>query len=63
MSAKTILLAFVMVVLAIVVVIAWIAWNSGNFGTTHVVGLGGSLLLLALIWFWRGNRQPTQPPP
>jgi hypothetical protein len=52
-----------MVVLAIVAVIAWIAWTNGSFGTAHVIGLGASVLLLALIWFWPGNRQPTQPPP
>ncbi len=63
MIVKRTLLAFMMVVLAIVAAIAWIAWTKGNFGTAHIVGLAASILLLALIWFWPGNRQPTQPPP
>lgn len=63
MTAKRILLACMIIVLAIVAVIAWIAWTNGSFGTAHVIGLGASVLLLVLIWFWPGNRQPTQPPP
>ena len=63
MTAKKFLLAGVMVVLAIVAALAWIAWINGSFGAAHVIGLGASVLLLALIWFWPGNRQPTQPPP
>jgi hypothetical protein len=47
-----------MVVLAIVAIIAWIAWTNGSLGTAHIIGL-----LLVLIWFWPGSRQPTQPPP
>ena len=61
MTAKKFLLAGVMVVLAIVAALAWIAWINGSFGAAHVIGLGASVLLLALIWFWPGNRQPTQP--
>jgi len=52
-----------MVVLVIVALIAWIAWNDGSFGTAHIVGLGASVLILALIWFWPGGQQPTVPPP
>jgi hypothetical protein len=63
MTAKRILLACMMVVLVIVAVIAWIAWNDRSFGTAHIVGLGASVLILALIWFWPGGRQPTEPPP
>ena len=63
MTAKRVLLAGMMVVLAIVAIIAWIAWTNGNLGTAHIIGLGASVLLLVLIWFWPGNRQPTQPPP
>jgi hypothetical protein len=63
MTGKRILLACMMVVLAIVAAIVWIAWINGSFGVAHVIGLGASFLLLALIWFWPGNRQPTQPPP
>ena len=52
-----------MVVLAIVAIVAWIAWTNGSLGTAHIIGLGASVLLLVLIWFWPGSRQPTQPPP
>jgi predicted anti-sigma-YlaC factor YlaD len=63
MTAKRVLLAGMMVVLAIVAIIAWIAWTNGSLGTAHIIGLGASVLLLVLIWFWPGSRQPTQPPP
>ena len=66
MTAKRILLACMMIVLVIVAAIAWIAWiawNDGSFGTAHIVGLGASVLILALIWFWLGGQQPTVPPP
>jgi hypothetical protein len=58
MTAKKFLLAGVMVVLAIVAALAWIAWINGSFGAAHVIGLGASVL-----WFWPGDRHPTQPPP
>jgi hypothetical protein len=63
MTAKRFLSALTMVVLAIVAIFAWLAWNEGGLGTPHVIGLGACVLLLILIWFWPGNRQPTQPPP
>jgi hypothetical protein len=63
MTAKRVLLTGMMVVLAIVAIIAWIAWTNGSLGTAHIIGLGASVLLLVLIWFWPENRQPTQPPP
>ena len=62
MTAKRFLLVLMIVVLAAVAVFAWIAWNDGSFGAAHLVGLGASVVLLVLIWFWPGNRQPTQPP-
>jgi peptidoglycan/LPS O-acetylase OafA/YrhL len=63
MSTKKILLTIMIVVLAIVIFVAWTAWNDSQLGWAHVVGLGASVLLLILIGFWPGNRQPTQPPP
>jgi membrane associated rhomboid family serine protease len=62
MSLKNILFTIMIVVLAIVVFVAWTAWNAGQLGWAHVVGLGASVLLLIVIGFWPGNRQPTQPP-
>jgi hypothetical protein len=63
MTAKRILLASMMIVLVLVAVMAWVAWTNGSFGAAHVIGLGASVVLLVLIWFWPGNRQPTRPPP
>lgn len=62
MSTKKILLALMIAVAAIVVFVAWTAWNNGNLSIAHIVGLGASVVLLALIWFWPGNKQPTRPP-
>ena len=59
---KKILLALMIVVAAVVVFFAWTAWNNGNLGAAHIIGLGASVVLLALIWFWPGNKQPTRPP-
>jgi len=63
MLAKRTLLATVTIVLVIVIFFAWAAWNEGHLGWAHIIGLGATILLLALIWFWPGIRQPTQPPP
>jgi hypothetical protein len=49
-------------VAAVVVFFAWTAWNNGNLGAAHIIGSGASVVLLALIWFWPGNKQPTRPP-
>jgi hypothetical protein len=51
-----------MIALAIVVFVAWTAWNDGKLGWAHIIGLGTSIVLLVLIWFWPGIGQPTRPP-
>ncbi len=63
MAMKKLLLALLIVVAAIAAFFAWTAWYDGSFGVPHLVGLGASVLILVLIWFWPGNNQPTQPPP
>jgi hypothetical protein len=63
MTTKRVLLALMMVVLAIAAAFAWVAYNNGSLGAAHVIGLGASVLILVLIWFWPGTRQPTKPPP
>ena len=63
MFTKSTLSAAMIVVLAIAAFFAGMAWNEGHLGWAHIFGLGASVLLLVLIWFWPGNRQPTQPPP
>ncbi len=63
MFTKRTLSTAMMIVVAIVAALAWVAWNDGNIGWAHIIGLGASVLLLVLIWFWPGNWQPRQPPP
>ena len=63
MSTKKTLLALMIAIVAVVAFLAWTAWNSGSLGVAHIIGLGASVLILVLIWFWPGNKQPTQPPP
>jgi hypothetical protein len=63
MPMRKALSAVMMILVAIVAVVAWVAWNDGNIGWAHITGLGASVLLLVLIWFWPGNWQPRKPPP
>ena len=63
MFTKKMLSTIMIIVVAIVAAIAWVAWNNGNIGWAHIIGLGASVLLLVLIWFWPGKWQPRQPPP
>jgi hypothetical protein len=66
MFAKRTLLAtltVILIILVIVIFFAWTAWNEGHLGWPHILGLGVTFFLLALIWFWPENDQPTQPPP
>ena len=63
MIMKRTLSAVMIAVLAIAIFFAWTAWNDGNLGIAHIVGLGASVLILVLIWFRPGTKQPTQPPP
>ena len=62
MFTRKTLSAITMVVVAIVAILARVAWNDGNIGWAHMIGLGASVLLLVLIWFWPGNWQPRRPP-
>jgi O-antigen/teichoic acid export membrane protein len=63
MSVRKILLAAAIVALVIVIFFSWLAWNDAQFGWAHVVGMGATLLLLLIIWFWPRNWMPTEPPP
>jgi hypothetical protein len=51
-----------LIMLAIVIFLTWTAWNDGHLGWPHIIGLAASVLVLILIWFLPGIRQPTQPP-
>ena len=59
------LLASAIVVLATVIAALWVLSLDTGIGWLHVAGLGLSVVLLVLIWFWPGRkeRQPRRPPP
>jgi hypothetical protein len=63
MSTKRRVLGLMIAVLAVIAFFGWTAWRDGSFGIARIVGLGASVLILVLIWFWSGNKQPTEPPP
>jgi hypothetical protein len=63
MLTKRALLVTAMIILAIAAFVGWTAWNDAQLGWAHIIGMGASVLLLVLIWFWPGSHQPTQPPP
>ena len=58
---------FLWLVLAVIVAagvaISWYYSREGNFGWWHILGMGLTVLFLALIWLWPGERQPRRPPP
>ncbi|WP_280642119.1 hypothetical protein [Rhodomicrobium vannielii] len=37
------------------------AWTT-DYSAWHIVGLGLSVVFLALVWLYPGVRQPTKPP-
>jgi hypothetical protein len=41
---------------------SWVqAWTT-DYSAWHIVGLGLSVVFLALVWLYPGVRQPTKPP-
>jgi hypothetical protein len=42
--------------------ISWYYSAGTNFGWWHIIGMGLTVLFLALIWLWPGQRQPKRPP-
>ena len=59
------LLVSAVVVLAMAIAVLWLLSLDTGIGWLHVAGLGLSVVLLALIWFWPGwkERQPRRPLP
>lgn len=45
------------------VAVAWYYSKESGLAWWHIAGMGLTILLLALIWFWPGQRQPKRPPP
>jgi 4-hydroxybenzoate polyprenyltransferase len=44
------------------VAISWYMSKESGLAWWHVVGMGLTVLLLALIWIWPGTKQPKGPP-
>ncbi len=44
------------------VAVSWFFSIETNFAWWHLAGMGLTVLLLALVWLWPGERQPRRPP-
>jgi hypothetical protein len=65
MTNRRKLLACAVVVLATAIAALWVLSLDTEIGWLHIAGLGLSVVLLVLIWFWPGRKeqQPRRPPP
>ena len=43
--------------------VSWLVSAETHFAWWHLAGMGLTVLLLALVWLWPGERQPRRPPP
>jgi hypothetical protein len=43
--------------------LSWYFSAEFHFAWWHLAGMGLTVLLLALVWLWPGERQPRRPPP
>ena len=50
------------VLIAAGVAVSWYFSKQSGLAWWHLLGMGLTVLLLALIWLWPGQRQPKQPP-
>ena len=53
----------VSVALGAIVLLSMTAWYYSNLSWAYIIGMGASVLLLGVFWFWPGQNQPTRPPP
>ena len=42
--------------------VAWYYSKEAGLAWWHLAGMGLTILFLALIWLWPGQRQPKRPP-
>ncbi len=65
MTTSRKLMGSAVVVLATAIAALWVLSLDTGIGWLHVAGVGLSVVLLVLIWFWPGRKehQPRQPPP
>jgi O-antigen/teichoic acid export membrane protein len=65
MTNRRKLLGSAVVVLATALAFLWGLSLDTGIGWMHVAGIGLSVVLLVLIWFWPGRKehQPRRPPP
>jgi hypothetical protein len=50
-------------VIAAALAVSWFLAVETRLAWWHLAGMGLSVLLLALVWLWPGERQPKGPPP
>ena len=64
MTNRRKLLGSAVIVLATVIAAFWVLSLDTGIGWLHVAGLGLSVVLLVVIWFWPGRKeqQPRRPP-
>ncbi len=51
------------VLIAAGMAVSWYYSKESGLAWWHIAGMGLTILLLALIWLWPGERQPKRPPP
>jgi len=63
MAIRRKLLWTLAILLVAVIAATWALSVELPIGWLHILGLAATLALLALIWFWPGRQEPTEPPP
>jgi len=62
MTARKLTFGFIIAVLGIIVLLSWVAWNKGNLTWPYILGMGASVLILVVIWFWPAQERFGPPP-
>jgi membrane associated rhomboid family serine protease len=62
-TTKKVVLGLIIVALGAIVFLSFTAWYYSNLNWAHIIGMGASVLLLIVFWFWPEQNQPTGPPP
>ncbi len=44
------------------IAVAWYFSKESGLAWWHILGMGLTVLLLAMVWLWPGPRQPKRPP-
>jgi len=62
-TTRKVVLGLIVVALGAIVLLSMTAWYYSKLSWAHIIGMGASVLLLVVFWFWPGQNQPTRPPP